>query len=252
MPLAAAIPLGGALGLLVGSFLNVVAHRLPRGESLVKPRSRCPGCRAQIAAYDNVPVLSWLVLRGRCRSCGTPIAVRYPALEALTGLVFAAIVAVHGFDERLALYLPFAAMLVAVAAIDLEHRIIPNRILAPLALWGIAGWVLVDADFLPEALAAGAGAFAFLLLAAVAYPAGMGMGDVKLAGVMGLYLGLSVVAGLLVAFLAGSVVGIAMIAREGAAARKKGLPFGPFLALGGIVAVLVGDDLISLYADRFL
>ncbi|HWM12143.1 MAG TPA: prepilin peptidase [Solirubrobacteraceae bacterium] len=240
------------LGLLVGSFLNVVVHRLPRGESLLRPRSRCVGCGTQIAAYDNVPVVSWLVLRGRCRHCGEPIAARYPLIEALTGAAFAAVAAVAGLDAELSLELPFAALMIAVAAIDLEHRIVPNRLLAPAALWAVAAWAVVDPSFLAEALAAGAGAFAFLLLAALAYPAGMGMGDVKLAGAMGLYLGLSVVPALLTAFVAGSVVGIAMIVREGRDARKAGVPFAPFLALGGLVGLLAGDELISLYADRFL
>jgi leader peptidase (prepilin peptidase) / N-methyltransferase len=240
------------LGLLVGSFLNVVVHRLPRGESLVHPRSRCVGCGTQIAAYDNLPVVSWLVLRGRCRHCGTKVSARYPAIEALTGTVFGVVAGVLGVDADLWLELPFAAVLIAVAAIDLEHRIIPNRILAPAAVWAIAAWAAIDAGMLPEALAAGAGAFTFLLIAALAYPAGMGMGDVKLAGVMGLYLGLAVIPALLTAFVAGSVVGIAILVREGAQARKKGVPFGPFLALGGLVGLLAGDELISLYADRFL
>ncbi len=252
MSTALATVFAGALGLLVGSFLNVVAYRLPRGESVVTPRSRCPGCGTLVRARDNVPVLSWLLLRGRCRDCGAPIAVRYPVVEATTGLVFAAIAAVTGYEAELALYLPFVALLIAVAAIDLEHRIVPNKLVAPAAIWAIVAWAVVDLDFLPEALAAGAGAFLFLLLAALAYPAGMGMGDVKLAGVMGLYLGLSVVPALLVAFLAGSIVGIAIVAREGRDARKKGVPFAPFLAFGGLVGVLAGQELVSLYADRFL
>jgi leader peptidase (prepilin peptidase)/N-methyltransferase len=252
MPDAAAIAVLAVLGLLVGSFLNVVVHRLPRGESLSHPRSRCIGCGTQIAAYDNVPVVSWLVLRGRCRHCGEPISVRYPAIEALTGATFAAIAAVAGVNAELWLWLPFAATMIAVAAIDLEHRIVPNRLLAPATVYAIAAWALVDPNFLPEALAAGAGAFAFLLLAALAYPAGMGMGDVKLAGVIGLYLGLATIPALAVAFLAGSAVGIAILIREGADARKKGVPFAPFLAFGALVGLLAGNDLISLYSDSFL
>jgi leader peptidase (prepilin peptidase) / N-methyltransferase len=252
MPDAPAIAVLVLLGLLVGSFLNVVVHRLPRGESLVRPRSRCVACGTQIAAYDNVPVLSWLLLRGRCRHCGAAVSARYPLIEALTGVVFGVVAVLRGLDDALLLELPFATLLIAVAAIDLEHRIVPNRILLPGAIWAVGAWAAVDAGFLPEALGAGAGAFAFLLLAALAYPAGMGMGDVKLAGVMGLYLGLAVIPALLVAFLAGSAVGIAMIAREGADARKKGVPFAPFMALGGFAGLLAGDELVSLYADRFL
>lgn len=240
------------LGLVVGSFLNVVVHRLPRGESLARPRSRCPECGTQIAVYDNVPVLSWLLLRGRCRHCGTSVSARYPAIEALTGAVFAGLAAARGIDSDLWLELPFAAVLVAVAAIDLEHRIVPNKILLPAAIWGVIGWAIVDLGFLPEALIAGAAALCFLLIAAIAYPAGMGMGDVKLAGVIGLYLGLSVVPAFVVAFLTGSIVGLVMIAREGAAARKKGVPFAPFLALGGLLGLLAGDELITLYTNRFL
>jgi leader peptidase (prepilin peptidase)/N-methyltransferase len=242
----------GLIGLLVGSFLNVVIHRLPLGESVVKPRSRCPSCETPIAARDNVPVLSWLILRGRCRHCGAPISARYPLVEALTGLAFAAVALVFGAEGELALYLPFTALLIAVAAIDLDHRIVPNKLLAPAAVWAVAAWAVVDLGYLPEALLAGAGAFLFLLLAALAYPAGMGMGDVKLAGVMGLYLGLSVIPALLVAFLAGAIVGIALIARQGSDARKLGVPFAPFMALGGFVGLLAGSELVSLYADRFL
>lgn len=252
MPEPFAIAVLAVLGLMVGSFLNVVVHRLPRGESLSHPRSRCIGCGTQIAAYDNVPVVSWVVLRGRCRHCGEPISARYPLIEALTAGTFAAVVAIGGVDADLWLELPFAALMIAVAAIDLEHRIVPNRLLAPAAVWAIAGWAAVDAGFLPEALAAGAGAFAFLLAAALAYPAGMGMGDVKLAGAMGLFLGLSVIPALAVAFLAGSIVGIGIVVRDGRDARKTGVPFAPFLAFGGLVGLLAGNDLISLYADRFL
>lgn len=252
MSTAVAAPFYGLLGLLVGSFLNVVAYRVPRGESVVSPRSRCPSCETPIAPRDNVPVLSWLVLRGRCRHCGASISARYPLIEALTGLAFAAVVVAVGVEAELALYLPFTALLIAVAAIDLEYRIVPNKLLAPAAVWAVVAWAVVDVGFLPEALAAGAGAFLFLLLAALAYPAGMGMGDVKLAGVLGLYLGLSVVPALLIAFLTGAIVGIALIARDGSEARKRGVPFAPFMALGGFVGVLAGSDLVALYSDRFL
>ena len=160
---------------------------------------------------------------------------------------------VRGLDWDLLWQLPFAAMLVAVAAIDLDHKIIPNKILLPATVWGVVSALLVRLGDLPELAAWGAGAFLFLLIAALAYPAGMGMGDVKLAGVMGLYLGSSVLPALLVAFLSGTAVGVGIMARHGiAAGRKKGLPFGPFLALGGIVALLVGPDLVEAYRDTFL
>jgi leader peptidase (prepilin peptidase)/N-methyltransferase len=239
-------------GLMIGSFLNVVAYRLPRGESLVTPRSRCTSCGTEVRAVDNVPLLSWLFLRGRCRHCSAHISARYPVVELVTGLVFGAVVLARGVEPELLLYLPFAAMLIAVADIDLEHRIVPNRILAPLAVWAVAASAVVQPDKLPELLIAGASAFTLLLLAALAHPAGMGMGDVKLAGVMGLYLGVAVAPGLLIAFAAGSLVGIAIVLKSGADARKRGVPFAPFLALGGLVALVAGNELIDLYTRTFL
>jgi leader peptidase (prepilin peptidase) / N-methyltransferase len=243
-----AFPFGAA----IGSFLNVVIHRLPRGQSIARPRSRCPGCGADIRARDNVPLLSWLVLGGRCRGCGEGIALRYPAVELVTALAFVAVVATNGVGPRLWALLPFTAMLVAVAFIDLEHRIVPNRVLLPMAVWAVASGALFRLDVLPSLLIAGAAAFTFLLLAALAYPAGMGMGDVKLAGVMGLYLGTSVASALFVAFLAGSLTGLAIVARSGAGGRKRGLPFAPFLAVGGLVGVLAGPELVELYTRHFL
>jgi leader peptidase (prepilin peptidase) / N-methyltransferase len=240
------------VGAVLGSFLNVVIHRLPRGESLVHPRSRCPSCQTQIASYDNIPIVSWLLLRGRCRHCGARISARYPAVELITALAFAAVVLVRGFDDDLIIELPFVAALIALAGIDLDHKLLPNKIVYPLAAWGVLAVLIADRDDLVEHVVAGAGAFLFLFLAVLAYPRGMGMGDVKLAGAMGIYLGASVVPALLIAFLSGSVVGIAIIAREGAAARKKAVPFGIFLALGGIVGVLAGPELVDLYETNFL
>jgi leader peptidase (prepilin peptidase)/N-methyltransferase len=246
------IAFAAVLGAIIGSFLNVVVWRLPRGESLVTPPSRCPSCGKRIAPYDNVPVVSWILLQGRCRTCGARISPRYPLVELLTAAAFAGVVAVRGFDSGLVLELPFVACLIALAGVDLDHRLLPNKIVYPMAAYGLVATLLVDSDDLVENLIAGAGAFAFLLAAVLAYPRGMGMGDVKLGGAMGLYLGLSIVPGLLVAFLSGTLVGLAIIAREGADARKKAVPFGIFLALGGIVAVLAGPELIELYEDRFL
>jgi leader peptidase (prepilin peptidase)/N-methyltransferase len=246
------VVVAGVVGAVIGSFLNVVIHRLPRRESLVHPRSRCPSCGTQIAEYDNVPVISWLVLRGRCRHCGERISARYPAVELITALVFAAVVLVRGFDDDLLLELPFVAALIALAGIDYDHKLLPNRIVYPLAVWGVIATLLVDQDDLVEHLIAGAGAFLFLFAAVLAYPRGMGMGDVKLAGAMGLYLGVSVIPAMLIAFLTGSVVGLAIIAREGAVARKKAVPFGIFLAIGGVAGVLAGPELIDLYEDSFL
>jgi leader peptidase (prepilin peptidase)/N-methyltransferase len=240
-------------GACIGSFLNVVIWRVPRGESIVAPPSRCPNCDERIKPRDNIPIVSWLLLRGRCRNCGEPISRRYPLIEALVAVLFAAITAVNGVDWDLAWELPLAAVLVAVAAIDLDLHVIPNKIVYPTAVWGVVSALLIRAGELPELAAWGAGAFLFLLIAALVYPAGMGMGDVKLAGVMGLYLGSSVVPALLVAFLSGTVVGIAIMARHGVGeGRKMGIPFGPFLAFGGIVALLVGPDLVEAYRNAFL
>ena len=240
------------LGLLIGSFLNVVAYRLPRGESLLWPASHCPGCEQPIKAYDNVPVLSWLLLRGKCRNCDTRISPRYPAIELLTAVAFGAIVLLNGVDTDLVWELPFAAMLIAVAGIDLEHRILPNKVLLPSAVFAVATAIALRPDDLMELGIAGAAAFTAFLLAALAYPAGMGMGDVKLAGVMGLFLGTAVIPSLFIAFLTGTIVGVAVIAKHGADGRKKGVPFGPFLAFGGLVGLLFGADLIDLYTRTFL
>src|SRR5918997_2827456 len=207
---AAEVVAAGLFGAVIGSFLNVVAHRVPLGESIVSPGSRCPECGEPVKPYDNVPVVSWLALRGRCRNCGARISPRYPLVELATALAFAAVVAVRGFDDDLVLELPFVAALIALAAIDLDHRLLPNRIVYPLAAYGVVATLLVDRDDVVENLVAGAGAFVFLLAAVIAYPRGMGMGDVKLAGAMGLFLGLSIIPALLVAFLTGSIVGLAI------------------------------------------
>jgi leader peptidase (prepilin peptidase)/N-methyltransferase len=252
MTTASEIALAAALGAVVGSFLNVVVYRLPREQSLVVPGSRCPTCQHAIAPFDNVPILSWLILRGRCRHCGARISPRYPAVELITAVAFAAVVGVRGLDAGLVLELPFVACLIALAGIDLDHRLLPNKIVYPMAAYGLLATVVVDAGDLVEHLAAGVGAFLFLLAAVLAYPRGMGMGDVKLGGAMGLFLGLSTIPALLAAFLSGTIAGLAIIAREGAAARKKAVPFGVFLALGGLVGVLAGPELIELYEDNFL
>jgi len=240
------------LGAVVGSFLNVVIHRVPRGESIVRPRSRCPGCETPVATRDNVPVISWLLLRGRCRACRAPIDPRYPLVEGLTATVFALVVAVRGLEADLLLWLPFAAVLITVALIDLEHRIVPNRILLPAAAWALGVGAVVRPDALLASLLAAGVAFGALLIAALARPGGMGMGDVKLAGVMGLYLGSAVAPAMLGAFAAGSVLGLVLLARHGARARRVAVPFAPFLAAGGLLGVLAGPELVEMYVDAFL
>jgi len=239
-------------GLMIGSFLTVVAHRVPEGQSIVGPRSVCPNCGTQIAARDNIPVFSWLVLRGRSRCCGQRISARYPLTELALGALFVLIALVLRDDATdLALGLVFASTLVAVTVTDLERRIIPNKILAVSAVIGLALAVATDPASLPERLISAVAAGGLLFAAALAYPRGMGMGDVKLAALMGLYLGSSVAPAMLIALASGSIVGVAMIARHGASARKQAVPFGPFLALGGVIALLVGPELIDWYLDSF-
>ena len=250
MAAAAAIAFLG--GLIVGSFVTVVAHRVPRGESIVGPRSRCPACGAQIAAYDNVPVLSWAMLRGRARCCGAAISARYPLTELGLGTLYAATVIVLWADGgEIALGLVLVTTLVAITLTDLERRIIPDKILLVAAVLGAGIAAATDPGGLPERAAAAAAAGGLLFLAALAYPRGMGLGDVKLAAVMGLFLGRNLGPAILVALLAGSLVGLAMIARDGAAARKRAIPFGPFLALGGVVGLLAGDQIVSWYLGTF-
>jgi leader peptidase (prepilin peptidase)/N-methyltransferase len=231
----------------VGSFLNVVAYRLPRGESVVRPRSRCPGCGVQIAAYDNVPVVSWVALGGRCRGCGGTISARYPLVETATGLLFALVGLRAGSVAELGSGLILVSALVPVAAIDLEHRIVPNRILGPAAICGLLVWGFADPASLPEHLFAAFGAGLVLLIPALLYPVGMGMGDVKLVAVMGLFLGRFVVPAMFVGFAAGAAVGVAMMVARGSAARKQTIPFAPYLALGGIAGQLFGAELLDWY-----
>jgi leader peptidase (prepilin peptidase)/N-methyltransferase len=249
VPAIAAFP----AGLLLGSFVTVLAYRVPRHESFVTGRSRCPGCGAQIAAYDNIPVVSWLLLQGRCRSCGDRISARYPLAELSLGLLYLGTVLVLGTGDagKLALGLVLCTLLVAVTLTDLERRIIPNALVIAGVIVAIPLLAIADPGALPSHLIAAAVAGGLLFLIALAYPRGMGMGDVKLVMMMGLYLGRSVAPALLVAFAAGALVGLAMIARHGSDARKSAIPFGPFLASGGVVGLWFGDAMASWYLDTF-
>jgi leader peptidase (prepilin peptidase) / N-methyltransferase len=247
-PLAFDIAFAAIAGLCLGSFLNVVAYRLPAGLSLVTPGSACPGCGSAIRPYDNLPVVSWLALGGHCRACDTSISPRYPLTEALTGALFAAVVIAKGASAGIWLDLIFVAGLVAITRIDLEHRIIPNRIVAPLVLAAVVLTAVFEPHLLPERLIAGAAAGGFLLAAVLAYPAGMGMGDVKLAAVMGLVLGRAVAPAMFIALIAGTIVGIGVLARKGVRdGRRTKVPFGPFLALGSVIALFAGDALVNVY-----
>ncbi len=243
----------GVLGAVFGSFLNVVVHRLPRHESLVTPASHCPKCGTPVKPYDNIPILSWLMLRGHCRGCGAGISVRYPLVEALTAALCVGAVLAHHSAAGIALNVTLILLLVPAALIDLEHRIIPNRITAFGAVLALALGLALDPAGEPGRLIAGGAAGGFLLIAALAYPGGMGMGDVKLAGMMGLFLGAAVAPALLIAMIAGVVVGSVVIARQGAeAGRKTPVPFGPSLALGALVAIFVGQQLVGVYVNHFL
>lgn len=236
------------LGLAAGSFATAVAHRVPRGMSIAGPRSVCPACGAQIGARDNVPVFSWLLLRGRARCCGAQISPRYPLTELAVAALFVAATLVHWDDPaEVAIDWVFVTMLAVITLTDLEQRIIPNKVLLVGAVLCIAIAAPTDPAGLTERAIAAAVAGGALFLVVLAYPRGMGLGDVKLTATMGLFLGRAVAPAVLIALLVGTAVGLALIARHGSEARKMAIPFGPFLALGGIVAMLSGDQLIDLY-----
>ncbi|HZQ26255.1 MAG TPA: prepilin peptidase [Acidimicrobiales bacterium] len=243
------------VGLAVGSFLNVVIWRVPREESVVRPRSHCPACGAQLAERDNIPVVSWLLLRGRCRSCGQRISARYPLVELLAAVVFVATAVRFGADWVLPAYLVFFAGLVALSAIDLDLHRLPNRVLYPTLFATAPLLVLASAAAhrwgnLARAAEGGVLCFAILLAIHLAAPRGMGFGDVRLAGLIGmatgwLGVGHSLLA-LFAAFLFSAVIGIALIV-SGLRGRRDRIPFGPFLALGALVAVLWGTPLLHWY-----
>jgi leader peptidase (prepilin peptidase)/N-methyltransferase len=246
-----------ALGLLVGSFLNVVIHRVPRGESVVHPPSRCPGCGTELRYRDNVPVVSWVLLRGRCRTCGEPISARYPLVELLTAMVFGLIAWRIGFDLSLVAFLYLAAVGVALAAIDLDVKRLPNALTLPSYVVGavlFGAIALVDSDIGPllRALAGMVALYAFYFLLVLVYPRGMGWGDVKLAGVLGLFLGWlgwgELLVGAFLGFLLGGVVGGLLMATR-RATRKSAIPFGPFMLAGALLAILWGASIANTYMD---
>ena len=236
-------------GLAIGSFLNVVAARVPRKRSIVTPASACLSCGRALSWSENVPVLSWLAQRGKCRGCGERIGVVYPAVELVTALLIAASFLVFGWSGTAFVAAFFCAALVTVSATDLSHRIVPNVVVLPAALV-----VLVAMTALHPSAEWALGAFGasfFLFLAALAYPKGMGMGDVKLALLLGAMLGRTVPVALMVGMLAALVPSIVLFVRHGSAARKMGIPFAPFLSLGGVVALFGGDELLDAYLSSF-
>ena len=250
----------GILGLIFGSFATAVAYRVPRDESISSGRSKCPDCGNTISAIQNIPLLSYVVLRGRCRHCGNRISIRYPAIELVTGLLFMAAALRFEVSAEAVIYAGFFWVLVVLTVIDLQYKLLPNKIVFPTF---IAGWIALtiaalagsDAGRLLDA-AIGAAIFGgFFFLVAFLYPAGMGGGDVKLAFVLGTFLGYAggpgvVVVGMFLSFLIGAVVGVIVMKATGGD-RKKQVPFGPFLALGAILAIFVGRSLLDAYLGAF-
>ncbi|MDQ3915258.1 MAG: prepilin peptidase [Actinomycetota bacterium] len=250
----------GILGLIFGSFGTVAAWRIPRRESIVTGRSRCPRCGATIRAFDNIPVVSWLVLRGRCRSCGNPISVRYPLTELATGALFALSAAKFGWSVETFVYAAFFWVLVVLTSIDVDHKLLPNRIVYPSFVLGWAGLTAAaivedDTARLLDA-AAGAAIFGGLLFLVsfageiVYKKTAMGLGDVKLAFVLGTFLGYARLAlvpmAMFMAFLSGAVIGVVVIKVAGGDRRTE-VPFGPFLVLGTVLALFAGEPLVDAY-----
>jgi leader peptidase (prepilin peptidase)/N-methyltransferase len=268
----------GLFGLLIGSFLNVVIWRLPRGESLAHPASHCPKCDAPLRWYDNIPLLSWVVLRGKCRSCAEQISIRYPAVELATGIFFAGVTfwAIstsptgwldHGapwtgwLSVFLALFafLYFAAVSVALALIDLDTQKLPNAIVLPTyvvagALLGISALIVGDLQALLGAVVGMVGLYTAYLILALVYPGGMGFGDVKLAGVIGLYVGWlgwgELAVGAFAAFVFGGIFAVALML-AGRAGKKTAIPFGPWMLVGCWVGIFIGGDIFAWYLGLF-
>lgn len=236
----------GLFGLVVGSFLNVVIHRVPIRQSIVRPSSRCPSCGERIKSFDNLPVLSYLMLRGRCRSCKVRISPRYPLVEALTGILFVLSAYEFGLSLSLAWALVLISVLVALAGTDLEHRLLPNAIVVPASVVGFSLSAVVDPEgwwiYLVSAVAVAAGLFAL----ALAYPGGMGMGDVKMGGMLGAFLGPYAALAVFIGALLGALVGGVLMV-TGAIERGSALPFGVFLALAGVFTLFLGQDVWGWY-----
>ncbi len=250
------IVLVALFGLFVGSFLNVVIYRVPKGESVVRPRSRCPGCGTQLAEYDNIPVVSWLVLRGKCRTCQEPISVRYPVVEALTAVVFGLMAAHFGWSWELPAFVYLGGVGIALAAIDIDTQRLPDVIVKPsYAVAGVllGGAAALEHDWHTLERVAGGGVllWAFYLLLVFIYPRGMGWGDVKLAGVLGMYLGWlgwgSLVVGGFLGFLLGGLIGAGLML-AGRAGRKTKIPYGPYMILGTFLAIFYGQRIADWYS----
>jgi leader peptidase (prepilin peptidase)/N-methyltransferase len=238
-------------GLVIGSFLNDVIYRLPRRESLSHPSSHCPNCNTAINWYDNIPVVSWLVLRGKCRSCAQSIAVRYPVVESVTGVGFALAAWRFGLAWPALVACAFIAALVAIAFIDYDEMIIPDRIVLPGAIIGLAASVALDPGRWWVYLVSSVGCAAFFLILVLLWPGGgMGLGDAKMGLFMGAVLGPRIVVAVFAAFLFGSIVGVYLIVVK-KAGRKTKVPFGPFLAIGAVLALFLGQVLIDAYTSIY-
>ncbi|MGI9540053.1 MAG: prepilin peptidase [Miltoncostaeaceae bacterium] len=249
-PLAYWIGVAAVFGLAFGSFSTLAIHRWPAGESLVSPRSHCTSCSRTLHWFELIPVISWMLQRGRCRQCGEAISVRYPLVELASGAAAAVAIATFGPNWRGIAAAVLLLALVPVVASDLEHQLIPDIIVLPAAAAGLGAAVAADPGRWWVPVVAAAGAAGFLGLLWLVYPGGMGLGDVKLALLLGAVLGGAVVAALALAFLAGALLGLAMLVRFGSGARKMAVPFGPFLAAGAIAALWIGPEIVDWYGQR--
>jgi leader peptidase (prepilin peptidase)/N-methyltransferase len=240
------------IGAVVGSFLNVVIYRVPKGESVVRPGSSCPACGAKIKPYNNIPILSWFVLRGKCAVCGAPFSIRYPMVELLTALLFAACFAKFGMTATSGAYMAFCAALVAVIFIDIDHFIIPDRITLPGIVIGlICAGTFLPVHFTDSIFGCLVGGGIFFILA-VLVPGGMGGGDIKLMGMVGAFMGVK--AALMTIFLGslfGSIGGLAGIVAFGKE-RKTKIPFGPYLSIASIISLFYKEEFIDLYLRLFV
>ncbi len=234
-------------GLIIGSFLEVVIYRVPRKLSIVRPGSNCPGCKKSISFYDNIPVLSYLILRGKCRNCGSKIPFTSPIIEILTSLSFLANYFFYGISLKTLSGIILCCLLIAVSFIDLKFRIIPNVIVLPFTIVGLILSITGNLGQWWFPLAYCAGAFAFMLIIHLIYPRGMGMGDVKLSLMIGAFLVKNVIVGLFLGFLTGAVFGLALIIKK--RKFKQSMPFGPFIALGSVIALFYGDYILKWYTE---
>lgn len=237
-------------GAIIGSFLNVVIYRLPRKESLVRPSSHCPHCDQPIRWYDNVPIVSYILLGGSCRRCKKPISLRYPLVEFLNGALYVAAGFTFGAEWVLLPTLFFISVLIVIFFIDLDNYIIPNVIVLPAAAICLAARIAIEPDRWLELLAAGLVSAAFFFLIVMIFPRGMGMGDVKLVMMLGFFLGKSVLVALFIGFLTGALTGVTLMI-AGVKGRKSQIPFGPFLAIGAIIALFFGGWIIDWYTGMF-